>query len=517
VRHRIIQIGAAVIVWISCITPLAAHNQSIHQQMTDLAYQMMVFTGHPGGLGRLDAGDADWTVFLQRVAATPVKYNAQSAQLDELAPPKWIGCSAPQPNWRTTLRGIPHAPSWDFNGNPGCGVNWAWKPSLDYVESDDFIGATLGLWAATPDDEFDDTHLWYRPTNVLGVGAVRDVVNEATEDSLSVVLLPVVCVIDLISGNGNDCHKDAKKIANDVDVGEEIDGWIPGFNDISNADYVGLWHFIDMNPDASNEFDARQGKLFDEAGVPGEPMDPVEVVLMAYFDVSGLSVDHDKSEGVSHYTIDSAEDGVPVTTRRDKSQWQFTSIAHVPFEPVSNLAYYGWERFRDEQVHPIRMLAWPLHAIGDATVPMHVIGSSAWGHRPFEDSQEELWPKIWNFTPGQLSSEQTSVLRVMRRAFDYWKMIEAWRAAHGGNKDVPVRQIVNEVARHTHQYAMSMHQVPGSQWPFSITASTEYLLYPHATAHAYAQIPGAADLVRPLFEDGVGATIALLVAAADYL
>ena len=63
--------------------------------------------------------------------------------------------------------------------------------------------------------------------------------------------------------------------------------------------------------------------------------------------------------------------------RRDKADWQFTTIAHTPFEPVNNMAWFGWTHFRDEQIHPVRMLGWPLHAIGDATVPHHVTGTSA--------------------------------------------------------------------------------------------------------------------------------------------
>jgi hypothetical protein len=503
-------------VWFLCASPLAAHNPAIHQQMTDLAYQMMVFVGQ-SGLGRLGAGDAEWSAFLQRVASTPPKYKPQSAQLDELDAPKWSECALDRQSWKTTLAGIPYPPSWDFNGNNGCGVNLSWKPSLDGVASNDFIGAVLGLWAATPDDEFNDTHLWYRPTNAAGLGAVRNIVNEVTEDTLTVLLVPVVCAIDCIFSSCDDCDKDARKIANDVDIGDEIDGWIPGIGDISNGDYVGVWHFIDMKAGASNEFDAHQGKLFDEAGVPGLPPDPVEVVLMAYFDASGLSVNYDKSNGVSHYTDDSADDGVPRTVRRDKAQWQSTSIAHVAFEPVDNLADYGWSRFRDSQLHPIRMLAWPLHAIGDATVPMHVTGTSAWGHRPFEDSQEQLWPKIWTFAPGQPFVEQAFVARVMRRAFAWQKEIDAWRVAHGNSKDIPIRQIVTELAGHTRDYAMSQHQQTGGAWPFSPTASTQYLLFPHKTADQYAAIPGAADLVRPLFEDGMGAIVALLIAAGDYL
>ena len=87
--------------------------------------------------------------------------------------------------------------------------------------------------------------------------------------------------------------------------------------------------------------------------MPGEPMDPVELVLMAYFDASGLSVNYDKSQGIDKYTANHADDGVANTVRRNKADWQFTTIAHVPFEPVNNLALYGWTHFRDEQIHPV--------------------------------------------------------------------------------------------------------------------------------------------------------------------
>jgi hypothetical protein len=62
-----------------------------------------------------------------------------------------------------------------------------------------------------------------------------------------------------------------------------------------------------------------------------------------------------------------------------------------------------------------------------------------------------------------------------------------------------------------------MQDETGGAWPFSQAASTAYVLEPTATSRLYANIPGAADLARPLLEDGMGATIALLVAAADSL
>jgi hypothetical protein len=510
-----IPVVAAVTACTAYVPPVAAHNPSIHQAMTDLAWQMMVFVENTG-VDRIGEGDAAWNAFLRRVAATPPRYHTQPAGLHDLISSRTDPCTPALASWKTTLRGIPAAPRWDFKDLTGCGVNTAWKPSLDTIPPNDFSGAALGHWAGFPDSAYDDTHLWYRLTNAAGLGAVRDIVNQATEDLLTIALVPIVCFIDWLFGDGDDCVEHSRKIADDVDVGEEITGWIPGVHDISNDDYVGVWHFIDMNPDASNEYDARQGKLFDEAGVPGAPMDPLELVLMAFFDTSGLSVNYDKSAGVANYTADTADDGVARTIRRDKAKWQFTTVAHVPFEPVNNLAYFGWTRFRDEQIHPVRMLAWPLHAIGDAIVPMHVTGTSAWGHRPFEDSQDTIWDSVWNFKIGQRETQRPAVERVMRRAFEWWKVIEAWRAARGGTKDIPIRQIIVDLAAHTHEYAMAKHAETNGDWPFSSTASTTYLVAKNETIKAYAETSGAAELVRPLYENGMGAIVALLVAGADF-
>ena len=114
--------------------------------------------------------------------------------------------------------------------------------------------------------------------------------------------------------------------------------------------------------------------------------------------------------------------------------------------------------------------------------------------------------------------EQTAfVARVLQRALFWTEKINAWRSAHGNTLDVPVRSIVTELAANTHAYSLQMQSKTGGIWPFSPVASTAYLVEPTATSKGYAAIPGAADLARPLLEDGLGATIALLVAAADSL
>ena len=238
---------------------------------------------------------------------------------------------------------------------------------------------------------------------------------------------------------------------------------------------------------------------------------------MAVFDISGLSVNYDDSNGVHQYQVTGADDGMPNTNLRNRSQWQYTTIAHIAFEPVDNLAYYGWRSFRDGVEHPVSSLAWPLHALGDATVPMHVTATSAWGHRPFEDAQERLWPQISKADVPLVGQEQW-VRATLMKAFEWWHFITQWRKVHTGHDtDTPVREMVTELAKRTLSYSMTAYEETGHIWPFNPAASTLYIIDEGAAISLYTGQPNTSDLVRPLFEDGIGATLALLVSASEIL
>jgi len=503
-----------------------AHNEIIHQEMTDLAYQIMIWNERFGVQPPHEASvPPGWSDFVTRVAAAPGKLRLRNSALAGVVPPKSLHCDNPVADlpdkwWDKPLGQVSFPPTYDFFLNGGCGVwaDWALHGVFTQLNTPDrpftdHTGTVMGLWAASADRNYDDTHLWFRPTSVLGLGKEKDFVNDAVNTAAEVILVPIICLFECIFGGCSDCKADARKAADTVNPVDEIEGWIPGVGDISGNSWVGVWHHINMNDGASNEFDPHQGELFEEAGPPGMGMDPVDLVLMAAFDVSGLSVHYDDSNGVHQYQISASPDGAPLTQIRDQSQWQFSTVPHTPFEPVDNLAEYGWRRFFDAPEHSVRNLSWPLHAMGDATVPMHVVATSAWGHRPYEDSQEYLWPEIT--LQNRPNGEQIAFInRVMQRAF-YWDgKIRAWRMVHGNSKDVPVRDIVTELAGNTHAYSMQMQSSTGI-WPFSIAASTAYLLEPTDTSKLYASIPGAADHARPLYEDAMGAEIALLTAASD--
>jgi hypothetical protein len=111
---------AAAMTWIACVPPAAAHNPSIHQAMTDLAWQMMVFVEN-NGVNRLGDDDAQWNEFLRRVAATPQKFWTRPAGLFDLVSTRTDACTPALADWNTTLHGVPKAPRWDFKDVKDCG------------------------------------------------------------------------------------------------------------------------------------------------------------------------------------------------------------------------------------------------------------------------------------------------------------------------------------------------------------------------------------------------------------
>lgn len=501
--------------------------------MVDVAYQSMVLVERNiQALENIRTSrlDPDWIQFLRKVARTPARYRAHGGGLDGVKAPAKNHCAEPVYEqqdlpagwWNRRMGEIAFPVSIDFAGHGDCGVRkWTNDDILQVLQGPngdgfrDHTGLVLGYWAASVDREFDDTHLWFRPTSAAGLGAAKRLIDQAGDTALAILLLPFVCAFDCIFGDCNDCDRDAKKLADDINPTDEIEGWIPGIGDLSGADWVGLWHHINMNDTASNEFDDRQGEFFEEAG-PFEIKDPVDLVLMAAFDASGLSVNHDESRGVARYQIGSPDDGHTPTNMRSESQWQTFSLPHVPFEPVDNLAYFGWRSFRDDPGHAVKHLGWPMHAIGDATVPMHVTATSAWGHRPFEDSQVGLWRTV-RYSKAAEGDQNAFAMRMLRIAYDAHKKVEAFRQAQNRPADVPVRLLVTDLAAATRQYALQKHAETAGDWPFSITASTEYVADVTAANRGYETKANAVEHVRPLFEAGIGTTIAFLVAAADSL
>jgi hypothetical protein len=257
---------------------------------------------------------------------------------------------------------------------------------------------------------------------------------------------------------------------------------LEGVLDLESAT-VGLGHHINVQepgPDGipSNEYDDRQGAFYDEAfwvtdegGLCQDSLDHFLIDRMAL----GAAIDGSASYGVKNYQIFSSFDGHAVSrkrlsgTRTDSGSeadayWQQHTLNSVPFTPLDNLAEHFWRQWEGEPCRVADTLGGPLHALQDATVPMHAIGSTGHGHRPYEDAVSGRsplsgrWDTLRNVSSANLRPAQyEQIRRILHRALEWNEMIEDHRTARA-TMDVPVRDLVTAIAKKAEQY--TRHDVP---------------------------------------------------------
>jgi hypothetical protein len=233
-------------------------------------------------------------------------------------------------------------------------------------------------------------------------------------------------------------------------------------------------------------------------------------------------LDYDESKGPKQYEIGAGDDFHSDSKRRSRAQWQFPTFPHLIFSPADNLGKFGWEQFRASKARAAKIsaepLSWPLHAIGDATVPMHVVNTSGWGHRPFEQAVRDSWSRLLFFSDDPTQKDVARALqveqaaRILAKAYQWRTFILNWRAAHPGQQDnVPVRELVTALAQETYSYAAISR--PGG-WPFDSAASLLYLA-DEESATLFYKTKASIDYTRPLIENGAAASLAFLMSAME--
>ena len=518
----------------------SAHNYEVHRDMTEMSYEIMILVGddlgkppHERRITRpADITPADWEAFLKDVDQARRKLQllknglplAKSAVCERDGSNVGTGWAFEQPNVNKQLKDT-RAVALDYKTGSDCGVEFNFKPTGIYAELNkdprtgvpDASGEILGFWAADIDDHKDDTHFFIKPTSIGGLGAAEKKADELITDGISIPLIPLFCLFECIFGGCDDCARDARDFADSVNPTDEIIGLIPGFGDISGLPYVGVWHFMGMQPGADPRFDDPSGYAMDNGGPFGKP-DAMVTGMIAVLDWTGMTLNWDKSDGPKRYEITGGNDFHRNTSTRSRAKWMFPPFPHLIFEPADNLGKYGWNQFKSQRTKTAEPLSFPLHALGDATVPMHVVNSSGWGHRPFEDAVQDAWPRLLYLSDVPSEQAQAEALqreqanRILVKAYGWRKFILDWRSSHPGEQEtVPIRDMVTELAQQTFNYANSL-QATG--WPYSPTASLIYLADPGAAKNIYLH-NAEVDHTRPLIENGIAATLAFLVSAME--
>ena len=101
-------------------------------------------------------------------------------------------------------------------------------------------------------------------------------------------------------------------------------------------------------------------------GIPGA----IELLAIWGAIEVGLTVRYEDSDATKNYEVQGAHDGSPNSRHRGALDWELLPFPLIPMTPVDNLGWYGDTQFNAQGKNP-KFLGFALHAIADASVPMH--------------------------------------------------------------------------------------------------------------------------------------------------
>lgn len=516
-----------------------AHNESVHQRMTDFAYHVLLASARFSGGQTLSArlapvmkrlADADPAVKAFYAAAIPAvkKLRELKSGLPDVALPCLDATlitqmGSPLPTWQlpagTALPDLPMGAvrlpvTIGYAHSAECGIDGTYTPSGVLASANpgaftarDHTGVTLGYWAAAPDKEKDDWVLRSTTLETLQNPVVLAQIGVATTVAVSTVcllacgLFPPACAACPIVALGAG--------GTVVDEIASIDA-----DALESEDYTGFGHFIDMKPTPASPapFDEKPGKLMSRAGPTGTT-DVTEDLVMMIFDIAGMHVNRPASAAPRDYQIILGASGATGTdahrnsTARTVPQWELPLVPDLQLTAVDNLGMFGYLEAKANRGTALesRNLGWPLHALGDASVPMHTVGASGFGHRPYEDCVDMVYDALVG--ADNLATSVTLVADVITRAVKWRKFITDWRKTNAST-DVPVRDLVTALAAATRSKATAKPEV------FQPVASLTYILDEDAAVAVY-DTPAMAAVQRDLLLEGIAAEVAFLLSVTE--
>jgi hypothetical protein len=565
-RARVSEVRLAVAVAAAaqalCALPGAAraYNVGVHQAMTDYAYEVMLAMSKEaaGGaalpnnvhvvLANLKAGDPTLAGFYAAAAIAVPKLRALESGLtattlacQDAAAVAKIG--AVVPDWQTGVLFLPQMPlgqlrfpvTADYNFTTDCGIAGDWTPSgqlalvnagapPDPFTSRDHTGVTLGYWAAYPDRQ----HLDWRLRSTVGE-ALQNPLTEGTIGGGTTIAVGAACfaACGIFPPACLACPVLAGAAGSEaVDAIDNME-----FTDMQSAeDYAGFGHYVDLAtlPADTPTFDSPPGKLFVVGGPHAVP-DLVEWLAGALFDLLGVHVRPD-SEAVTNYQQALGASGAVGTdahvntTLRPAGAFGDLTVPHTPMTAVDNLGLFGYRQFETHRnvgsfkdptvtadtTQAAKRLGWPLHALGDASVPHHTVGASGYGHRPYEDALDFIFQDVVGGNDRAVSLSVIS--QVVTRAKVWRELIRTWRLANPGlGNEVPVRDLISALSAQTLGKAMANEAIL-----FDWARSIQYhVAMDREGAMAAYQTATVIPIYRDLVIDGIAAELAFLLSATE--
>jgi hypothetical protein len=324
------------------------------------------------------------------------------------------------------------------------------------------LGSILGTQAGDVDNLPRDVVAWFRPTNSGFAEQIKDGASKFWDVTIGVTLLPFAAFASIFSGHN--IWDTASSWSHSTDPVDYVDGWIPGIPYSlvgDDTEFNGLWHFIEANstPGPRGRYNNPSGMYYPNAGPQWDPGE-LDDDIIDFTSATGLSLNSRSSDGVSNYAPFDDD-------TRNWIKWQAHVIGLTEFSPVDNLARYGQKVYDDNNAYGFHLsafgLGWPLHALGDASVPMHVANTTSWGHRPYEDAVNDIFPYALRFetdapkagSPGQdYFTDCHRAVEIVLKAYSWWQQ---YGMANGNHIDIA--DLVGRVASNSRMWIDSHQNV----------------------------------------------------------
>ena len=388
-------------------------------------------------------------------------------------------------------------------------------------------GLALGWHSKAGDDCMEDV--------VLGINVAQILINfpipflgglslrQVFDIALVAVALPVLCIGSILGGD--DCSLDsARNFAAKANPATALAGLVPPIDaDITMGMLTGIPHFINAVGAPGlphNSFDDRRGMLYDQAGPNFNP-GAVDVAINLLLEKTGAVLDVDVGASDTHaLLVDRYDLGPGVGDghseghhRRSKWEWNRETVGHTEITPLDNYAYFGWNQFKGDRRRSVAALRWPLHALGDATVPMHVTSTTGWGHVPYEKAMNASLGAM-RFDTGSAAtvfhvSQLEQARRILGEAYRVRQRIKQRRSELGRTNDTPVRDLITMLAQDT----LVTVDLLGGDWYCDTCSVGDFAGSDAATEHYLNE--DHQSRMRVLFEKSSAYTLAFLMSAAE--
>lgn len=311
----------------------------------------------------------------------------------------------------------------------GCGLRAFLTAELEEQSANERgMERALGWHAGIPDQRPDDSAAWIRPTTVGMAGLALEVTSQYWNYGMGTLAIPFIALYKLFSGEDFELD-DSYELAREYNPIDTVQGAVPGVGDFRSTLFTGLWHFETLDADINGYNDIR-GLWYPGGGAGGAPYpSSVDIAISSLTIATGASLNALAAQGDDRY-------GQFDQVKRNWAQWQAHPIGLTEFSPLHNLARYGWEQYLGSGATDAEGLGWPLHAIGDACAPQHLISTTGWGHRPFENWAAQTGEDVL-FPPDE---REPQLMRVVEESFEWFSLLED----NGGKVDEFIIQLAHE-------------------------------------------------------------------------